>query len=266
MIIPCQLYRQLEDELAHLPHDNIVKRTALAIQLCEKYMEEIRLHVMEHPFRSQQEEITFFKEIKPKFLAQLLYYVWLNNVRTVESEDSLSNHYRKELKRIRNFYKRNQVLKRYLKSGATFLDTQLFVRGHTEMSLYLAPEDYCHDRSFGTSHDQVVARFMVYDLITEYIQSQLKEIGNSDNSLLYWTDSKVDAVELIYALHSARAINNGRVELNQISTGIAQIFQVELDDIYRTFKDIKQRDVPTKFLDKLRKRLKDRISTELKNS
>ena len=192
--------------------------------------------------------------------------MWLNSVKTVESEDNLRDYYQKELKRIRNFCKRNQVLKRYLKSGATFLDTQIFVRGHTEMSLYLAPEDYCHDRSFGTSHDQVVARFMAYELITEYIHSQLKELENSDTSILYWTDSKVDIVELIYALHAARVINNGRVELNQISAGIAQAFQVELDDIYRTFKDIKQRDAPTKFLDKLRKRLKDRIHTELKNS
>ncbi len=54
---------------------------------------------------------------------------------------------------------------------------------------------------------------------------------------LIWTSSKLDLVELIYALQATEAINHGDADLKEIQEAFELIFKFKVDDLYRSFQD-----------------------------
>lgn len=77
-----------------------------------------------------------------------------------------------------------------------------------------------------------------------------------------WSVSKIHLVELIYALHSREAMNNGAISIKELVMLFETILEVDLGDIYRSWKDIQLRENPTKFLDELKESLLKRLSEE----
>jgi hypothetical protein len=66
---------------------------------------------------------------------------------------------------------------------------------------------------------------------------------------LYWTKSKTALIELIYALHSHDAFDNGRADIKDIAASFEHLFGVELGDYYCTFLELRMRKTGrTKFL------------------
>lgn len=69
---------------------------------------------------------------------------------------------------------------------------------------------------------------------------------------LRWTASKSDFIELVYALQATTAINYGENEIKEICTALQSVFQVHIEDPYRTFIDIANRKKELlKFIPKL---------------
>ncbi|MEA1785437.1 RteC domain-containing protein [Arenibacter sp. GZD96] len=59
-------------------------------------------------------------------------------------------------------------------------------------------------------------------------------------------------IELIYALHYARVIKDGKSDIQEIALSLQQLFSFDLGDFYKTFNEIKARKKGrTKFLDDL---------------
>ena len=75
-------------------------------------------------------------------------------------------------------------------------------------------------------------------------------IGKSHHKLK-WEGNIIDLVELIYSIHATGYTNTS---LKSLFTVIGDVFDVELKDFYRVFKDIKNRvkGDRTKFLDELK--------------
>ena len=74
-----------------------------------------------------------------------------------------------------------------------------------------------------------------------------------------WTGAVVEIVELIYALHEMKRIDDGEIAMNEL-------FGIRLDarNLYDAYTDIKRRkgDSRTYFLDKLRERLNLRMQCD----
>jgi 3-dehydroquinate dehydratase len=54
--------------------DNQIQRCEKAIEVIVKSKDNLRALVLKHNFKSREEEIHFFKEIKPQFLSKFIYY------------------------------------------------------------------------------------------------------------------------------------------------------------------------------------------------
>ena len=54
--------------------DNEIKRCEKAIEITLKAKENLKNVVIKSQFKSQNEEIYFFKEIKPQFTSKIIYY------------------------------------------------------------------------------------------------------------------------------------------------------------------------------------------------
>lgn len=76
------------------------------------------------------------------------------------------------------------------------------------------------------------------------------------SSKLFWTGSKTNLIELIYALDSSGAINSGTADIKEMAAVCEQIFNIDLGNYYHTFVEIRARKYnKTKFIDKLKESL-----------
>lgn len=96
-----------------------------------------------------------------------------------------------------------------------------------------------------------------YDTVQKPIQSE---------SSHRWTGAIVELVELIYALHEMKRIDDGETAMNELAAFFGGIFNIQLDAryLYNAYIDIRQRknDSRTYFLDKMRERLNLRMQRD----
>jgi hypothetical protein len=154
----------------------------------------------------------------------------------------------------------------------TYLDDKYFVRGKLDLRLYVDTFIYDADPEFSTSHDYKASKILANDLLCIYLNSELatldrKENGMNKNTFIpkgkyAWTDSKISLTELIYALHSARSINDGNIDIKELAKLVEYIFNIDLGDFYRDYLQMKGRQSSTKYLDSLKAALIKRMNEQ----
>jgi hypothetical protein len=270
-----QLFTELNEQLAfiELENDNIIKSCESAIEIICKSLQKLRVLFNKEKIKSQNQEIHFFKNIKPKFTSKLIYYNLIYKIETKMphgGEKIVKKYLNNELLKLKLFFDNNLDFYRYYRTGNSYLDHKYFVRGNFDIKLSL--DSFCFevDKDFSTSHDFKVAEILAHDLIQVYLESKLLRIENKDNSeksqrrpnfKLVWTSSKVALNELLYALHSEGVFNNGTADLKDIAEYFEDIFEIELGQYRRTFLEIRARkNDQTKFITSLNDSLIKRIN------
>jgi hypothetical protein len=270
-----RLFSELNDELKMIDVEEIdlLKRTEKSIMVCEDYLSRLRNVIEKSPFKNTADEIYFFKHIKPKFASLLLYNIYLFNLeyRRAKNQQKIDRKYlEKELKKIHLFIEDNIEFYKYYKTGAAYLDQRYFVRGVKDIHLLLDTRIYYFDEQFSTSHSHLISAIMANDMLMVYIESELKNLERKVSRTesgsfgkLNWTESKTALIELIYAIHSTGAVNNGNVDINDLAHACETMFNVDLDGYYRTYLEVKMRkNNRTKFLDQLRSSLLKRMQED----
>lgn len=248
------------------------------IKESRKYLQKLRVIVRDNIFENKEEEIHFFKFQKSFIYSKLKFYAKLYNYflkRPAGSIKQQREYLDFEINKIQNHYKRNLDFIKYYREKATYLDKYYFVRGKDDISLASDTSHFYTDAEFSTSHDNIMAKVMANDLLINYYQQELKNLRfiennptsqvftYSKNRCLKWTASKTDLVELIYALQSSGAIEDGMESIKVLASACEKIFKTNLGNFYRTYLEIKERKIDkTKFLDKLKISLINKINTE----
>ncbi|MDD5464556.1 MAG: RteC domain-containing protein [Candidatus Moranbacteria bacterium] len=279
MINFCEkLHREFEEQLNFiaLEQENILIRAELSASVCEKALARLKEFTSKRKFKDSHEEILFFKTIKPKFTSKLKYFILLFNLeskRPKSSEKLQKIYLEKALDRLDYYLEDNLEFYTYTRTGATYLDDKYFMRGKADIHLILDDCFFSLDKDFTTSHENKIARIIANDMLAVYIKNEifkLECIGGFSplmnpqlSTLTTWTEKKVSLIELIYALHTSRCINNGTTDIRELSEFFSKIFNVELGDVYRTYVEIKARSNPTHFLDTLKTHLSKKIYDEL---
>lgn len=268
------LVNQLNEQLnfVDLEIDNQIKKCEQAITLILKSINELKKTTTKTNFKTQSEEIQFFKEIKPQFTSKLIYF---NRVYKIEMKKPnggnriLKKYYNNELLKLKAFFDNELEFYQYYRSGSTYLDYKYFLRGKFDIKLALDSYYFETDSSFATSHDFKVATILANDLIQLYIENQLLMLDNQENTeksqrkpnvKMTWTGSKVALVELMYALHTEGVFNNGAADLKEIAEYFEHIFEIDLGQYRRVFLEIRARKSDkTKFITTLNDHLLKRM-------
>jgi hypothetical protein len=253
--------------------DNEIKRCEKAIEISVKAKENLRTLIQKTNFKSQEEEIHFFKEIKPQFTSKIIYY---NTIFKIEMKKPnggnriLKKYYNNELIKLKAFFDNELDFYKYYRSGNIYLDYKYFLRGKFDIKLSLSSYYFETDTSFSTSHDFKVAKILANDLIQLYLENKLIMIENKGtneksqrqpNIKMMWTGSKVALTELLFALHTEGAFNNGAADLKDIAEYFEHIFEIDLGQYRRTFLEIKARkNDRTKFITTLNEKLLTRMN------
>jgi hypothetical protein len=265
-----QLLNQLNLQLTNiipLVEEDPIQNCSLAINILMEGYEKLRDAYINQK-TSQEEEIDFFKNYKPKLTSQIIYF---NEIYTMESnkpvasEKTIRKYYANQLKKQEQFFIDNAEFYRYYRKGNQYLDDKYFLRNQQDNKGMMDSFYFQIDKSFATSHDYKVAQILAYEKLQNYLIEKVKRPTASKNSnqekVLKWTGSKVGIIELIYALQTEGVFNHGAADIKEIVQGFSIAFDIDLGQFHRTFYEITNRKSErTKFISTLKENLVKRMN------
>ncbi|MBN8674347.1 MAG: RteC domain-containing protein [Chitinophagales bacterium] len=267
-----RLYEKLEDRLREIQSESfpLLKETSQCINVCQETLQELRKMVEKNQLKDSKEEIEFFKEIKPKFYSQFIYYVKVFHIeinRPAASDKVQISYLESHLNRIKHFFDNNLDFYQYYRSGATHFDEVYFIRGQEDVRLLPDDLTLSIDHSFSTTQSYKVSKLFAYELLRIYLNTAISSIQLTDppepkniEKKLQWTGAKVSLIELIYSLQTAGVINNGTADIKLLTNFFERTFQVDLGNVYNVFQEMRIRKKNrSSFLDQLKERLIQRM-------
>lgn len=265
----------LEDQLLFInaEFDNRQKCAEESFKIISIAYDKLQVFLLKYKFKTEQEEIRYFKSQKPKLISKLIYFgkVYHIEMKKPQGTDKSKKKYLlNELDKINRYFDNNIDFIRYYRSNDTYLDYKYFVRNkidfrhsHESFSIEL-------DRKQSTSFDFKISKIMANDLLQIYLHDELNFLELYDKkdksqvvhkSNLTWTAPKVHLIEILYAFHSAGVFNNGKAELKEIASHLESSFGLDFGQYHRTFLEIRVRKTGrTKFLDDLKSSLNKRMN------
>lgn len=238
-------------------------------QILKVTFSELKEFILQYNFKRKEEEIEFFKEIKPVFQSQLMFYMELIQIEvrkpTVSERKELIKYYRGVSCRYKEALRKNELFLHYIRTQLTEGDHLMFLRW-AEVDQLLHTDIVDYDDRFSTPASSELARIKCYEMVIQEMGEKLAEIKAGAEMIdqqpysTIWTGSKVALIELAYGLHASKMINNGIVDVKQIISALEGIFKISLGDFYRVFQNIRIRQSSrTTFLDEIKEKLIERM-------
>ena len=263
--IDCTIYEKIDVDNWNISIEVVLD----VVEFLQRSLEDMRTYIVNHPFSNKEEEIYFFKHIKPEVLSRLLYFTEIYNTEMRKPHGSievLKKYYNDRLDELTSYFESNLDFYQYYRSKATHLDYHYFVRGHIDFKLCPNCVPYDRDPEFSTCYDHKAAQILANDMLCIYLNKKLHGVDKQviiakSRSFLpehpfRWTATKIAAVELGYAIYAAGVLNNGQADIKEIMTFMEASFQIDLGDYYRTYITMKDRKKDrTSFLNSLIKSL-----------
>ena len=238
----------------------------------------VKKYITEEGFKNDEEEIHFFRCIKPQILGKLIYY---NKIYRIETTCPVSNgkmyysYFSGQLANLKREYIEHLCSSdfyRYYRSGRTDRDDTYFKRGNINYHDGLNSIVFEIDPEFSTFFDYKTARIISNDLLYTYLLTKINPDENPDVILqkpesskdIFWTDSKNAIIELIYALYASGVISHGKIGIRKISLMFQILFRIPLGDLHHAFHRMKTRSGSrTSFLDQLKFSLEEYMDKDL---
>ena len=130
-------------------------------------------------FENEEEEIIFFKSIKPAFTGKIEYYTQRYQAYLFYPDaDKFSNDnfWLLEIKRIAKFYNEQQEFFKYYLADETWSDYIYFLRRNNGCNDLKQARIYDFDEKMSTSHDWLIAKHIGYCQYQKFIND---ELGNN---------------------------------------------------------------------------------------
>ncbi|WP_295664842.1 RteC domain-containing protein, partial [uncultured Mucilaginibacter sp.] len=224
-------------------------------------LNDLTLQLDSHLFKDDDEEIAFFKTVKPQFKAIYIYETEIFKIETgrpVGEQDAIFGYYEQELKYIRNFFAKHQFLYQYYLHEGTELDKAYFtLGGQITQPIIDQPLDISRDTTIG---DYFFSRFIANEQIQEYLLRAiyLPEVKNHlqdrPEVSIKWTGDKANLIELAYGIWLTGQLNEGNASLNEIIRWLENVLAVKLGNFRKRFSELESRKrlSSTKFIDQMK--------------
>lgn len=261
-----QLWKSLTtnvDQINRSDNDIVIRCEEILMET-DTAIRQLKDILKQYIFSDWSDEIYFFKNTKPQFVAIYIYY---SKVLAIEASKpyadplALKSYYENERANLLYFYNEQKEFISYYRRRSTYLDKKYFVRFKYDFKLKLSPELYSYDEEFSTSHDHTVSQILANDLLDNYLirktnaqEGVEKSAGQVNN--LEWTAPKVALIELLYALYQTKCFNGGHSDLSEIFRWAEKSLNINLGNYHKTLGEIRSRKTDrTKFLLLLRQNL-----------
>ncbi|MGI9580122.1 RteC domain-containing protein [Chryseobacterium sp. RRHN12] len=242
-----------ENEIIHRAEE-ILMETDVAIR-------QLKTILKQYQFADWNEEIYFFKNTKPQFVALYIYY---SKILSIEASKpfadpaALKSYFEQERSNLLYFYSEQKDFINYYRRKSTFLDKKYFTRFRFDFKLKLSPELYSYDEEFSTSHDHLISQIIANDLLDQYLTNKINSGDCTDTDVtqvrnLEWTAPKVALTELLYALYQSNCFNGGHADLAEIFRWAENSLKINLGNYHKTLSEIRLRKADrSKFISLIR--------------
>lgn len=275
------LYNKMENRLneINVNETDILQRLKHSSRTILNSISKLKNFIASYEFIDINDEINFFKNIKPKFSSKLIFYQKAYEIQLylpIAPLPDLKNYYFKEIEKIGKYLNDNKELLSYYRSNSTLFDEIYFVRKKPDSWLLLSLDDYETDLNFTTFYDHKISKIIAFDFLSEFIKesinkleqkNELRKVNQKDAAGgLIWTRSKVALVELLYALQSTGSFNNGSIGIKDLANELQSLFNIDVGNYYRVFQEIRiRKSSRTSFMDQLKDRLVKRMDESDEN-
>ncbi|WP_028122582.1 RteC domain-containing protein [Epilithonimonas tenax] len=254
-----QLWKDLTtavDQINRSENDIVIRAEEILMET-DASIRQLKDLLRQYQFSDWSNEIYFFKNTKPQFVAVYIYYskvLALEASKPYADSQALRSYYENERSNLLYFYNEQREFISYYRRKSTYLDKKYFVRFKFDFKLKLSPELYSYDEEFSTSHDHIVSQIMANDLLEQYLTNKIDSKDSKENSIahiknLEWTAPKVALIELLYALHQTKCFNGGHSDLAEIFRWAENSLNINLGNYHKTLGEIRLRKIDrTKFL------------------
>ncbi|MFA6084670.1 RteC domain-containing protein [Mucilaginibacter sp.] len=272
-----RLYEDLNSALGalKLEEKRLLKRLEQSVLVCIKFFTRLRDFYKEHEPNSKEDKIRFFKEVKPKFKALLIFHQALLRIegrRTIGAKEDLSLYYLDEVKVLTHYFEDHTDFYRYVRSEDNYLDEQYYLPG--VFNVHLDPDENVVDADtvFCTSHDNKLAHIIAHELLLAYLEKAILRLNSREETDLYtfieeemmvWTQTNTALSENIYGWKETKAINHGKTSIARITAYMQRIFHVDIGSISDNWNYICERAGKTIYLDEMKKRVLERMNKKL---
>jgi hypothetical protein len=168
------LFDVMQAELSEIlegPGD-FIQRLQQCYETAQRYWISLQIKMVAQGFGSAEEEIRFFKEVKPLFTSEIEYYNLVYRLEFFKpvGRSELAAHIQKEQSRLQSFIDSNRQFYQYYKSGQTHLDKNYFLRS-AKVDQTLFSHKSSLDPAAYTSHDQLVSNLLTLEKYDCYLRS-----------------------------------------------------------------------------------------------
>eukprot|EP01132_Coremiostelium_polycephalum_P022927 gene22927-27246_t len=223
--------------------DNHLQQAEKSFYVVEAAIRELKDFVTTHEFRNEEEEIRFFKEIKPMFLKELVYYTELLHIEShkpVGCIDAIRAYYAKVLVSFATFFDKNRILYNYYRADKSDMDSIYFLR-----RMVISPQQPIYtldlDAAFCTPHSNALGKILAFEELGNFLEHAIKdtpqpkqsETCSSAKSPWVWNGADVGLYEVGFGLWNSGAVAHGPGGFRQFMIELCAFFSVKAGNPYR---------------------------------
>jgi len=272
-----RLQRQLVADLEQLSFSSNqpLEKLTSALRLIRQSLNKLKEDMEAHPFKSAQEQIDFFKYVKPSLYQWQIYYTELYTIETGfplgDTEKQIA-YLAQELRYIERFFQQYAFLYQYFKLDANELDNLYFIRGE-EIQSVLIPNVPDVNPGFATSGDYLFSKFMAFEKLRGWLVEKMLYLKgnpasplqlNSEPDDLKWTGDTINLAEIGIGIYQTKQMNNGTATLAQIFRWLEEKLQVKIGVPSKRLSELRRRKrlSRTQYLDEMKEIIIQKLDKE----
>jgi hypothetical protein len=174
------IYQEMMNAIAECMKATKIDMIATCFWTACKYWGKLKNITDRNFFENAANEIDFFRNIKPRFTAQIQYFTILEEVLMFLPKTALMQieYWKEEQKRYWRFCQKHREFVNYYESLSVYLDSVYFVRVSMDWVPAHQPVSYDMDKNFCSSHDHLVRGLLAHKMYNEYVKEKLNLIKN----------------------------------------------------------------------------------------
>jgi hypothetical protein len=168
------LFDGFHRDIKKIPHHTIpgMEQTEAFFRVAVGYWNQVKEHVRQSAFANDDDEIRFFKQIKPSFTGLLEYYhhVYFHQLFCPSGDQAdISDFEQHERLKIASFRASHDSFIGYYEAGRTDHDAEYFLRRHRPPDPPPYVRVYDMDPEFLTASDWIVTQYIGYARYDEFL-------------------------------------------------------------------------------------------------